>query len=64
MEANFPLFFGLAIQMYESTLISEQAPIDAYLQGDSTDDERAAGPRHEPVSRQGQMCRTAMAARS
>ncbi|PTT80392.1 cytochrome-c peroxidase, partial [Pseudomonas sp. HMWF005] len=36
MEANFPLFFGLAIQMYESTLISDQAPIDAYLQGDST----------------------------
>ena len=34
MEANFPLFFGLAIQMYESTLISDQAPMDAYLQGD------------------------------
>ncbi|TPG66911.1 cytochrome-c peroxidase [Pseudomonas arsenicoxydans] len=33
MEANFPLFFGLAIQMYESTLISDQAPVDAYLQG-------------------------------
>ena len=36
MEANFPLFFGLAIQMYESTLISDQAPLDAYLQGDRT----------------------------
>jgi len=34
MEANFPLFFGLAIQLYESTLISDQAPLDAYLQGD------------------------------
>lgn len=34
MEANFALFFGLAIQMYESTLISDQAPLDAYLQGD------------------------------
>jgi cytochrome c peroxidase len=33
IEANFPLFFGLAIQMYESTLISDQAPLDAYLQG-------------------------------
>lgn len=33
MEANFPLFFGLAIQMYESTLISDQAPLDAYLDG-------------------------------
>lgn len=34
MEANFSLFFGLAIQLYESTLISDQAPLDAYLQGD------------------------------
>lgn len=36
MEANFPLFFGLAIQMYEATLISDQAPLDAYLQGDTS----------------------------
>ncbi|AWY44434.1 cytochrome-c peroxidase [Pseudomonas putida] len=36
MEANFPLFFGLAIQMYESTLVSDQAPLDAYLNGDQT----------------------------
>ncbi|MFK5947344.1 MAG: cytochrome c peroxidase [Methylococcales bacterium] len=28
MEANFSLFFGLAIQLYESTLISDDAPID------------------------------------
>jgi cytochrome c peroxidase len=28
MEANFAMFFGLAIQLYESTLISDQAPID------------------------------------
>ncbi|QSA97031.1 cytochrome c peroxidase [Methylococcus sp. EFPC2] len=28
MEANFALFFGLAIQLYESTLVSDQAPID------------------------------------
>ena len=33
MEANFPLFFGLAIQMYESTLVSDQAPLDDYLNG-------------------------------
>jgi len=31
MEANFSMFFGLAIQMYESTLISDQAPIDISL---------------------------------
>ena len=28
MEANFSMFFGLAIQLYEATLISDQAPID------------------------------------
>lgn len=28
MEANFAMFFGLAIQLYESTLISDQAPFD------------------------------------
>lgn len=28
MEANFSMFFGLALQLYQSTLISDQAPID------------------------------------
>lgn len=28
MEANFAMFFGLAIQLYESTLISDEAPFD------------------------------------
>jgi cytochrome c peroxidase len=28
VEANFSLFFGIALQMYEATLISDQAPID------------------------------------
>ena len=36
IEANFPLFFGLAIQMYEATLVSDQAPLDKYLQGDTS----------------------------
>ena len=35
MEANFSLFFGLAIQMYESTLVSNDAPIDRYAEGDA-----------------------------
>jgi cytochrome c peroxidase len=35
IEANFPLFFGLAIQLYESTLVSDQTPLDAYLQGNT-----------------------------
>lgn len=28
MEYNFPLFFGLSIQMYESTLVSDDTPFD------------------------------------
>jgi cytochrome c peroxidase len=28
LEANFSLFFGLAIQLYESTLVSDQSPFD------------------------------------
>jgi cytochrome c peroxidase len=36
MEANFALFFGLAIQMYESTLVSDQTPFDRFLAGDDS----------------------------
>lgn len=28
MEANFPFFFGLALQLYQATLISDQTPFD------------------------------------
>jgi len=31
MENNFSLFWGLAIQAYESTLISDQTPFDAWV---------------------------------
>lgn len=45
MEANFSLFFGLAIQAYETTLIADQTPFDAFMEGDDTalDDEQLAG---------------------
>ncbi|TMB33408.1 MAG: cytochrome C peroxidase [Deltaproteobacteria bacterium] len=36
MEANFSLFFGLAVQMYESTLISDDSPFDRFQEGDKT----------------------------
>src|SRR6185369_2509224 len=36
MEANFSLFWGLAIQLYEATLVSDQTPFDRFLGGDST----------------------------
>lgn len=28
MEANFSMFFGIALQLYQGTLVSDQAPID------------------------------------
>lgn len=36
MEYNFSLFFGLAVQAYESTLISEQTPFDQFLAGNTS----------------------------
>ena len=32
-ESNFALFFGLAVQAYETTLISDDAPLDRFLDG-------------------------------
>ena len=32
-EHNFPLFFGLAVQAYEATLISGDSPFDRFLEG-------------------------------
>lgn len=36
IEYNFALFFGLAIQAYETTLISDDSPYDRYLDGQRT----------------------------
>jgi cytochrome c peroxidase len=36
MEANFALFFGIAIQSYQSTLISDDTPFDRYAEGDKS----------------------------
>jgi cytochrome c peroxidase len=33
MESNFSLFWGLAIQLYESTLVSDNSPFDQYMAG-------------------------------
>jgi cytochrome c peroxidase len=35
MEANFSLFFGLAIQMYEATLVANDSPFDRFLEGNT-----------------------------
>jgi cytochrome c peroxidase len=36
MEANFSLFWGLSIQMYESTLISDNTPLDRFAMGQTS----------------------------
>jgi cytochrome c peroxidase len=33
---NFGLFFGLAVQAYESTLVSDDTPVDRFLAGDTS----------------------------
>ena len=45
MESNFSLFFGLAVMMYESTLVSDKAPYDAYAAGqtDALTDQQKLG---------------------
>ncbi len=35
MEANFALFWGLALQAYQSTLISDDTPFDRFVEGDT-----------------------------
>jgi cytochrome c peroxidase len=43
-ELNFSLFFSLAIQLYESTLVSDDTPFDRYASGDGkalTDTQKA-----------------------
>jgi len=36
MEYNFSLFWGVAIQMYESTLVADQTPLDKFLEQQQT----------------------------
>jgi cytochrome c peroxidase len=33
MEANFSLFFGVAVQQYESTTVADRTPLDLFLAG-------------------------------
>ena len=46
-QANFSLFFGLAVQLYGATLVSDDSPFDRHMAGDnkvlSTDAKRGMG---------------------
>lgn len=35
LEYNFSLFFGIAVQMYEATLVPDQTPFDRFVAGDA-----------------------------
>ncbi len=35
MEYNFSLFFGLAVQLYEATLVSDDTPYDRFMAGEA-----------------------------
>ena len=35
-EANFALYFGIAIMMYEATLISDETPFDKWMEGNGS----------------------------
>ena len=35
MEANFSLYFGLSVQLYEATLVSDQTPFDSFAEGNT-----------------------------
>lgn len=36
METNFSFFFGMAIMLYEATLVSDDTPFDRFVSGDPT----------------------------
>jgi len=36
MQANFSLFFGLSLQLYQSTLVADDTPFDRYAAGDAS----------------------------
>jgi len=36
MEANFSLYWGLSVMLYESTLVSDETPLDKFLAGTGT----------------------------
>lgn len=36
MEANFSFFYGMAIMLYQATLVSDDTPFDRFMTGDAT----------------------------
>jgi len=49
MEANFSLFWGLAIMMYEATLVADDTPMDRYLFTRKFNNDTGALLQHDPA---------------
>jgi len=49
MQANFSLFFGLSIMLYEATLVSDRSPMDQYAASRTFDPVTGALIRHDPA---------------
>ena len=56
-EYNFSLFFGLAVQLYEMTLISDDSPVDRYFDGDGRALTHSADSRTRRLYRRVRLCR-------
>lgn len=49
MEANFPLYWGLAILLYQAGLVSNESPFDSMMAGDPDPVNRLWKERHEKL---------------
>ena len=36
IEANFPVFWGISVMLYQATLVADQSPFDKWMQGDGS----------------------------
>ena len=57
MEFNFSLYWGLAIQAYESTLVSDETPVDRFFRGDTNGADPGGRPRPGHLPGQGRLHR-------
>ena len=55
MEYNFSMFWGVAIQMYESTLVSDNSRFDQFMEGNRTALTSLGAARPESLHGQGRL---------
>ncbi len=52
-QANFSMYFGVAVMLYEASLVSDNAPWDQYMRGDKRAVSRSAKRGHEVFNGKG-----------